>query len=335
MPINYYKHTQPFVLENGSVIEELTIAYNTFGTINESKDNIIWVCHALTANSDVEDWWPNTVKKDRFLDPERYFVICANVLGSHYGTTGPLSINPKTAEPYFGDFPVFTIRDIVNVHQILAEALNIKKVSMLIGSSIGGFQCMEWAIMQPDFVEKLVLVATNCIAKPWAIAFNESQRMAIESDNTFGNRDNKAGLKGLKTARSIALLSYRGQIAYDKTQIDDKQCQKLNDYRASSYQKYQGEKLCNRFNAYSYYRLTQAFDSHNIARNRGCIEEALGLIRAKTIVISISSDILFPKSDHDIFHKYIKNVKYFVIDSDFGHDGFLIENEKLNKIIKQ
>lgn len=204
---------------------------------------------------------------------------------------------------------------------------------MLIGSSIGGFQCMEWAIMQPDFAERLVLIATNSSAKPWAIAFNQSQRLAIESDPTFGNKDPQAGANGLKTARSIGLLSYRGQIAYDKTQADEKQDEKLTNYKASSYQTYQGEKLCKRFNTYSYYRLTQAFDSHNIARGRESMKAALGQIRSKTLIISISSDLLFPSSDHEIFCKHINKGNHFVIDSDFGHDGFLIENEKLNNII--
>lgn len=332
--MQFYKHNKPLILECGEKIDGLEIAYHTYGTLNAERNNIIWVCHALTANSDVADWWQNTVVPGGMLDPERYFVVCANVLGSCYGTTGPLSINPTTGKPYYTTFPQITVRDIVACNRILAEYLDIKRVKMLIGSSLGGFQCMEWAIIDPDFTENLVLIATASTTTPWAAAFNESQRMAIEADQTYGNESADAGIKGMGVARSIALLSYRGAEAYNATQQNRGDEIIPFGHRVLSYQRHQGKKLENRFNAYSYYRLTQVVDSHNVGRNRGSIAEALRTIKARTQVVAISSDILFPPADHDVFIENIPDVRYTLINSEFGHDGFLVEHEYLTQIIK-
>ncbi len=329
----FFRYEKPFELECGAVLPSLTIAYDTFGELNADKSNVIWVCHALTANSDVADWWPHTVEEECFLDPAKYFTVCANFLGSHYGTTGPLSVNPETGEPWYGDFPLVTVRDMVRAHQLLAEHLGISRVKLLIGSSIGGFQCLEWSVMQPDFAEKAAFIATTPRTKPWASAFNESQRMAIECDPTFGARSAEAGLQGMATARSIALMSYRGGMAYDKTQEDENPDEVGFQRRVLSYQRYQGEKLRRRFNAYSYYRLSQAVDSHNLGRGRGRVEDVLHQIKAKSLVVAITSDILFPPSDHTILVENIPDVRYHVIDSDFGHDGFLVEHKQLNDII--
>ena len=328
-----YKYDKEFCLESGEVLPSLEIAYDTFGECNADSSNVVWVCHALTANSDVADWWPHTVEEGCFLDPAKYYTICANFLGSHYGTTGPHSINPSTGEKWYGDFPRITVRDMVRCHQLLAEHLGIKRVKLLIGSSIGGFQCLEWSVMQPDFAERAAFIATTPRTKPWASAFNESQRMAIEGDPTFGSRSDDAGAAGMATARSIALLSYRGGMAYDKTQEDANPNEASFERRVLSYQRYQGEKLRRRFNAYSYYRLSQAVDSHNLGRGRGEVEEQLKKIRSKSLVVAITSDILFPPSDHTILVENIPNVEYHLIDSDFGHDGFLVEHEQLNDII--
>ena len=329
----FYKYDKEFELESGVKLPSLTIAYDTYGVRNEDSSNVIWVCHALTANSDVADWWPHTVEEGCFLDPDKYFTVCANFLGSHYGTTGPLSENSETGEPWYGDFPRITVRDMVRAHQLLAEYLGIKRVKLLIGSSIGGFQCLEWSVMQPDFAERAAFIATTPRTKPWASAFNESQRMAIQSDPTFGERNAEAGLDGLAIARSIALLSYRGGMAYDKTQEDADPDEASFERRVHSYQRYQGEKLRRRFNAYSYIRLSQAVDSHNLGRGRGKVEDVLKQIKAKSLVVAITSDILFPPSDHQILIDNIPDVEYHLIDSDFGHDGFLVEHKQLNDII--
>ena len=333
MAIQYAYFAEPVELECGATLPDLTVAYSTYGTLSPAKDNVIWVCHALTANSEVHDWWEHTVESGRFLDPERWFVVCANFLGSHYGTTGPLSINPATGEKWYGDFPEVTVRDMVRCHRMLAEKLGIEQVELLIGSSIGGFQCMEWTVQCPDFAKRAAFIATTPRSMPWAIAFNESQRMAIESDSTFGERNAEAGLDGMAIARSIALLSYRGGMAYDKTQEDENPDEVSFQRRVLSYQRYQGEKLRRRFNAYSYYRLSQAVDSHNLGRGRGRVEDVLKQIKSKSLVVAITSDILFPPSDHDILVENIPDVRYHLIDSDFGHDGFLVEHKKLNDII--
>ena len=331
-----YRHSEPFELESGATLPELEIAYDTFGTLNEAKDNVIWVCHALTANSDVADWWPHTVEQGKFLDPERYFIVCANFLGSHYGTTSPLSVNPATDKKWYYDFPRITVRDMVACHQLLAKELGINRVKLLIGSSIGGFQCMEWAIMEPEFMENLALIATTTYSEPWAAAFNESQRMAIRLDPSWGEERDDAGLDGMAVARSIALISYRGGAAYNATQQElSNPLEASFDRRAHSYQQYQGEKLRRRFNALSYYRLSEAVDSHNIARGRGTIAEALSRIKARTLVVAISSDILFPVEAHTPLREHIADVEYHLIESEFGHDGFLVEHEKLNTIIQK
>lgn len=329
----YYTYDKPFLLECGVELPSLRIAYDTYGTLNADCSNVIWVCHALTANSDVADWWPHTVESGCFLDPEKYYTVCANFLGSHYGTTGPLEVNPATGEPWYSDFPLVTVRDMVRVHQLLAEYLGIERVKLLIGSSIGGFQCLEWCVMQPDFAERAAFIATTPRTKPWASAFNESQRMAIECDPTFGERTAEAGAQGMAAARSIALLSYRGGMAYDKTQEDENPDEASFERRVLSYQRYQGEKLRRRFNAYSYYRLSQAVDSHNLGRGRGRVEDVLRQIKSRSLVVAITSDILFPPSDHDIMVDNIPDVEYHLIDSDFGHDGFLVEHQQLNDIL--
>ncbi|MDR1973916.1 MAG: homoserine O-acetyltransferase [Bacteroidales bacterium] len=324
-----YRHNESFLLETGATLPELTIAYNTYGN---PSNPVIWVCHALTANSDVAEWWPNTVATGRFLDPEKYFIVCANVLGSHYGTTGPLSINPNIGSPYYNSFPLITVRDMVKAHRLLAKYLGIEKIKTLIGSSLGGYQCLEWAIANPEVVDELVLIATASKTTPWITAFNHTQRMAIESDATFGHPNRNAGAKGMAAARAIALLSYRGPVAYNRTQ-EDPDDSKMENHRVCSYQEHQGEKLVKRFNAYSYYRLTQTLDAHNVSRNRGKMENVLSSITARTLLVAISSDLLFPVGEHELMAKHIHGSTLRVIDSDFAHDGFLVESDKLNDII--
>ena len=213
---NFYHHDGPFALELGGELPELAIAYHTYGTLNADKSNVVWVCHALTANSDVKDWWPHTVEEGKFLDPADNFIICANILGSPYGTTAPLHVNPATGKPYFKDFPAYTIRDIVNAHRVLADALGIEEIDTLVGCSVGGFQAIEWAVMEPERFKKLALMATDAIATPWTIAIDETQRMCIEADATFGNPVPSAGRKGLaakKSQRSFPKCTARAAIS--------------------------------------------------------------------------------------------------------------------------
>ena len=329
--VQYFEYNAPFPLERGGELPALRIAYHTYGRMNAAGDNVVWVCHALTANSDVADWWPHTVEEGRFLDPTHYFVVCANILGSHYGTTGPLHVNPATGEPWYGDFPHFTIRDMVAAHRLLARELGIGRIAALVGSSVGGFQAVEWAVEEPERFERLVLIATAAKASPWTIAIDETQRMAIEADATFGERRNDAGMKGLAAARAIGLLTYRGGEGYNLTQQDREEFPTV--HRASTYQQYQGEKLCRRYNAYSYYAILDAFDTHDVGRGRGGVAAALGGIRARTLVVGITTDMIFTPREMRELHGQIPGSLYREIDSPFGHDGFLVEYEQLDAIL--
>ena len=328
------KHKLPFITENGASFSELDIAYDAWGKLNEKGDNVIWVCHALTANSDVEAWWPGMLGDDMVFDTKKYFVVCANILGSCYGTTGPLSENPETLQPWLNDFPVITVRDLVRIHDIMRVHLGISVIHTLIGSSIGGFQALEYSIMYPDVIQRLIFIASNAKQSPWAIAFNESQRLAIEADKSFFGNDISGGKYGLKAARTIALLSYRTAYAYNQTQSEETD-DKVGSFRASSYQAYQGDKLVNRFNPWSYYRLTQLSDSHNVGRGRGGTANALKLVKASTLCIGIKSDLLFPVNEQKFVAENVEKGTYSEIDSFFGHDGFLIEAGQVSAAIKK
>ena len=204
-----YRLKDAFKLESGATLPELEIAYHTYGKLNGKKSNVIWVCHALTANSNALDWWSALHFEGSILDPEKHFIVCANILGSCYGTTGPMSRNPLNDKPYYSSFPAITIRDMVKAHQALAEHLEIDKIAFLLGGSMGGFQALEWAIARPDQIQRLVLLCTGMRESAWGIAIHTAQRMAIESDPTWKEHDRDAGRKGLMAARAIGMLTYR------------------------------------------------------------------------------------------------------------------------------
>lgn len=319
-----------FPLESGEYLPEFHIKFNTFGQINKAKDNVIWVIHALTANSNPIEWWPGIVGPNCPIDTNKYHIICANCLGSHYGSTSPLSINPETNEPYYHTFPMVTNRDIVNAFDKLRIHLGLEKIMMITGASLGGQQVLEWIVKCPDLFENAVILATNAKHSPWGIAFNESQRLAIESDQTWKTSSPEAGKHGLKAARSIALLSYRTPSGYNITQEDNEY--KLDGFKVQTYQRYQGDKLVKRFNAFSYYALTKAMDSHNLGRGRGSIEKVLGGINIKLTCIGISSDLLFPLIEQKYLVDFIPEAKLIVIDSVLGHDGFLTEHVQVGQI---
>ncbi|QXV64430.1 homoserine O-acetyltransferase [Mucilaginibacter sp. 21P] len=332
MSTQTFTYTGTFELESGRKLQGIEVGYNTYGTLNKNRDNVVWVCHALTANSDVFDWWKGLFGPEDHFNPDEYFIICANVLGSPYGTVNPLSNNPATGQPYFLAFPEYTIRDIVKAHQLLADHLAIDKIEILLGGSLGGQQALEWSIIEQDRIKNLILIATNANHSPWGIAFNESQRLAINADRTFQAGSIDGGAKGLKAARSIALLSYRNYKTYGITQHEDSD-EIPESFKAASYQNYQGQKLVNRFNAYSYWFLSKAMDSHNVGRGRGGVDKALGLVKARTLVIGIKSDVLFPIEEQQYLFRHIPKSAFAELDSFYGHDGFLIETEDLTKVI--
>ncbi len=328
------KHKLPFETETGVILPSLEIAYNTWGKLNSSSDNVLWICHALTANSDVEAWWPGMVGKGLLFDPEKYFIVCANVLGSCYGTTGPASVNPQTGKPWLNSFPLITVRDLVRVHEIVRNHLGIKRIHTIIGASIGGYQALEYSIMFPELIERLIVLASGARQTPWALAFSESMRLAMKADQTFISGDPDGGKAGLMAARSIALLSYRTMEAYNNTQQEGDD-EKLESFRAASYQAYQGEKLVKRFNPYSYWCLTCLSDTHNIGRGRGGIINALKGIKAEVLCVGIKSDLLFPTDDQKFITANADNAEYVEIDSSFGHDGFLIETAVVTDVVRR
>ncbi len=323
-----------FQLESGRKLSGFQLKYTTLGQLNKERDNVIWVCHALTGSSDFADWWNGLFAEGSPFDPSRYFIICANSLGGCYGSTGPLSINPATGKPFFHEFPLITNRDIVQAFDRLRENLEIKRINTLIGGSLGGQQVLEWAIQRPEVFESIIPVACNAFHSPWGIAFNEAQRMAIAADPTWKQNDERAGVDGMKAARAIAMISFRSYEIYGKNQPEVADV-KLEEFRASTYQRYQGDKLANRFNAFTYWSLLGAMDNHHVGRGRGEVEKVLSTIRAKTLVIGVDSDILFPPSEQKFLATNIPGAQVEFIESPYGHDGFLVEFEQFRKLIRK
>jgi homoserine O-acetyltransferase/O-succinyltransferase len=326
-----YKHTGSFKLESGFSFPGIEIAYTTYGQLNADKTNVVWICHALTANSDAADWWQGMVGTHHALDPEKHFIICANILGSCYGSTGPLSINPLTQQPYYNSFPLITIRDMVQAHILLRQYLGIEKIFLMVGGSMGGYQAMEWCITEPQVVARLFLLATSASESAWGIAVHTAQRLGIEADSTWNSPIPDAGAKGLKAARAIGMLTYRNYGIMVQQQTDG-DTEKTDGFKASSYISHQGNKLVQRFNASSYWQLTKSMDSHHLARGRGGkLEMVLSTITQAVLIIGISSDILCPLTEQQFLAKHIPHSVLIAIDSAYGHDGFMVES----KIISQ
>lgn len=359
-----FKYNKPFSLECGGTIENLEICYHIskeFCNAPQEGKKVIWITHALTANSDPCDWWDTLVGEGKFLDPRKYTIICANILGSCYGSTSPCSINPATGKPYLLDFPKTTVRDIAQCHNLLLEHLGIEKIDLLTGGSVGGFQALELSILYPDKVRNLVLLACNSRFTPWGSAFNESMRMALYADPTFGQQEYTiatewedfstrringksnivkgekvvpvGGEAGLAAARSLALISYRSFEGYNTTQYEsDDDC--IFPQRAGSYQRYQGKKLVDRFDAYSYLSMLNLTDSHNVGRHRGGVENGLKMVKANTVCVGIDSDGLFPTAEQKFMAEHIPGARYREITSAFGHDGFLLEWKQIKEVIE-
>ena len=331
--------TTDFSFEAGGSLDQLEIIYHTSSRAYKEGERVVWLCHALTANSDPLDWWPEMVGEGCWVNPDKDFVVCVNIFGSAYGTTGPRSMVKNGVElhnPTPLDFPKFTVRDTARLFTIVREHLGIKQVDLLVGSSIGGFHALEWAIMEGDVIQRAAFIATAPRVSPWLSAWMEVQRMALEADPTFRACESlDGGRKGLEAARAISLISYRSFDGYNLTQYEtDDDC--LFASRAASYERYQGEKLVKRgFDAYSYYYLLHCVDSQNVGRKRGGVAKALAQITAKSIVISITSDGLFPPAESREWAKHIPAAKYYEIESRFGHDGFLLETNQITNILQQ
>lgn len=332
----FYKEN--FKLESGAVLKQYRLAYTTYGTLNNAGDNVIWIFHALTANSNPDEWWPGLVGEGKLFDPAHYFIVCVNMPGSCYGSIGPLDKMDETPgntgdKLWLHDFPFFTPRDMARAFMPLRTLLGIKKIYIGIGGSMGGQQLLEWAIQEPDLFTYILPIATNAIHSPWGIAFNATQRLCIEADPTWMDKHPGAGISGMKVARAIALISYRNYDTYQLSQAET-DGNLIGPFKSESYQRYQGEKLARRFNAFSYCKLTQSMDSHNVGRGRGNVRTALKSIRAKTLVIGIENDILFPPREQQFLADNIEGASLKLISSLYGHDGFLLEYEQIEKLIR-
>ncbi|MCL6259633.1 homoserine O-acetyltransferase [Aquiflexum sp. TKW24L] len=327
-----YTHEGVFDLESGESLPGFQMAYTTQGRLTTAKDNVIWVIHALTGDAKVQEWWNGMVGEDKFYDPGKYFIVCANLLGSCYGSSSPLSENPLTGKPYYYDFPNLSTRDMARSLDHLREYLGINTINTVIGGSLGGQVAIEWAYLLQDQVKNTIILASNAKTSPWTIGFNETQRMAIESDCTWGENQPDAGKKGMEAARAIAMLSYRHPEDFALKQTDTEE--KLDNFRISSYLRYQGQKLGNRFNAFSYWVLSKAMDSHDLGRGRGGTEQVLQQISSKVLAIGVDRDLLFLKEESQFISRHVPKGTYREIQSPYGHDAFLIEYGQLQYILK-
>lgn len=325
-------YKEKFQLESGEYFTELQLLYTTFGKLNADRSNVIWICHAFSGNSDFTEWWSGLFGEGKLFDPKKHFVICVNMLGGCYGSTGPLSENLETGEPYFHEFPLITNKDIVRSYELVREHLDIDHIHTVIGCSMGGQQAIEWAVKQPELFDHLIAIGANAKHSPWAIAFNESQRMAIAADQTWKESHEKAGMEGMKAARAVGLLSYRNYVCYEAKQHEQSDAVYTN-FKAASYQNYQGKKMTERFNAFSYWIISKAMDSQHVGRDRGGLENALKRIKAKSLFLGIDNDILFPTVEQKYLSEHVEGAVYDEIDSYYGHDGFLLEFEKLTVAI--
>lgn len=327
-----FRSEEELILESGETLPGFQISYTTQGRLTPQKDNVIWVLHALTGDANPHEWWSGLIGEDKFYDPTKHFIVCANLLGSCYGSTQPLSENPKTGKPYFYDFPSLTTRDMAKGLDILREHLGIQTIDTIIGGSLGGQVALEWAYSLGSQLKHAVVLASNAKASPWIIGFNETQRMAIETDCTWGQHHPEAGKKGLEAARAIGMLTYRHPETFLQSQNDSGEIR--DNFKISSYLRYQGLKLSNRFNALSYWTLSKAMDSHNLGRGRGGTAKALAEIKAKVLAIGVDTDVLFTPSESQHISKYACYGTYREITSIYGHDAFLIEYSQMNYILK-
>jgi len=325
---------EPFELELGGRLPSVEVGYRTWGTLAPDGANAVWICHALTGSADADQWWTRLFGPGRSLDPERDFIVCSNILGSCYGTTGPTSVDPATGEPWHGDFPAITIRDMVRVQHALARQLGITRLQMVVGGSLGGMQALEWGLMEPDFVESLVFIASTARHSAWCIGLSEAQRQAIFADPRWrGGRypaeDPPAA--GLAAARAMAMLSYRSFPSFEER--FGRRTQDADQWAVESYLRYQGKQLVDRFDPATYVTLTRAMDTHDVSRGRGDFEEVLRAVRQPTLVVSIDSDVLYWPAEQREVARLVPGARLAVMDSIHGHDAFLIDVDRLDGMV--
>lgn len=345
-------------LENGGALKQIDVAYEMCGTLNAARDNVVFICHALTGDAHVAGehadarrtpgWWDNMVRDGGGIDTRRYFIICANILGGCMGTTGPSSIDPETGVPYGGRFPQITVRDIVEVHRRLLLQLGFPHVYAIIGGSFGGMQALEWSVRYPDFADKIAVIASGASLTPQALAFDIVGRDAIENDPNFNDGNYYGRVHpdlGLSLARKLAHITYisnnlmEKKFARRRREIgatgDDEEAKSI--FEVESYLEHQGKKFINRFDANSYLRITEAMDNYDLQLGFTSLADSLSRIRAKVLVVSLSGDWLFlPEQSEALataLHKTKRQVSHFVLEAPAGHDAFLTHIEELSQVL--
>ncbi|MBU7583142.1 MAG: homoserine O-acetyltransferase [Nostoc sp. TH1S01] len=330
----YYHLPMPFELEGGGVLTGVQVAYRTWGKLNSAGDNGVLICHALTGSADADEWWEGLLGANKALDSDRDFIICSNILGSCYGTTGATSINPQTGIPYGASFPAITIRDIVRLQAALIQHLGIKSLQLVIGGSLGGMQVLEWALLYPDIVQAIAPIATSGRHSAWCIGLSEAQRQAIYADPNWkgGNyTKEQPPSQGLAVARMMAMSAYRSWQSFTERfgrQYDDV----ADQFAIASYLQHHGQKLVQRFDANTYITLTQAMDSHDVAQGRD-YKSVLQSIKQPALVVAIDSDILYPPIEQQELADLIPNAQLSWLQSSYGHDAFLIDTAALNELL--
>lgn len=324
-----------FPLESGRSLPEVSVAYRTWGRPDRRARNAVLVCHALTGSSDLDQWWPELLGPGRSLDPERDFVVCSNVLGSCYGTTGPASPHPDGKRAWGPDFPPISIRDMVRLQGVLLDALGVGRLRLVIGGSLGGMQALEWAVTYPDRIEAAVLVATSGRHSAWCIAWSEAQRQAIFADPRWrGGRypPSSPPEAGLAAARMMAMVSYRSRASFEARHGRARRGD--GAFAIESYLRHQGRKLVDRFDARSYVTLTAAMDSHDVARGRGDYAAVLGRVRVPALVVGVSSDVLYPPVEQEELAALLPQGRLARLESPHGHDGFLTDAPALDRQVR-
>jgi homoserine O-acetyltransferase/O-succinyltransferase len=321
-------------LELGGTLPGVRVGYRTWGNLDPEGSNAVVVCHALTGSADADLWWTRMFGPGRALDPEKDFIVCSNILGSCYGTTGPTALDPARGEPWLGAFPQITVRDMVRVQHALGAALGVRRVRMVIGGSLGGMQALEWALLYPSVVESVVFIASTGRHSAWCIGLSEAQRQAIYADPRWkGGRYDPAAppSAGLAAARMMAMISYRSQPSFELRFARRVQTEDL--FAIESYLRYQGKQLVDRFDAATYVTLTRAMDTHDVARGRGDYEQVLRSVKQPVLVVSIDSDVLYWPWEQREVASLAPNARLAVMDSPHGHDAFLIDVDRLSDMV--
>ncbi len=341
----------PLVLESGAKLAPVHVAYETYGSLNAEGTNAILICHALTANAHAAGkhspvdktpgWWDSLIGPGRAFDTDRYFVVCPNILGSCYGTTGPASLNPSTGEFYRLEFPQFSVRDIVTVQKRLLDFLGVQRLATISGSSLGGMQVLEWPLMYPEFCSTIIPISTAARQTAWCIALNTAARTAITGDPDWKNGDyERQPAHGLALARMIGMISYRSAAEFEtrfgrnRLKPDASIFDPENPYQMETYLQYQGEKLVSRFDANTYLYLSRVMDLHDVTRGRGDLEKVLQQISCPVCCISFSSDSRYPVSNQQEIVDHVLNAQLHILKSIHGHDAFLIEFEAMTEVIR-